>query len=113
MPLFPFSQAMPASGIYDPLTGWQYEYLPYPAQVEIALNAAVTEEAVATISFGAETVQEESPVQVVTLANQPPPYDQPQLVDVAAAGDRLKIRIREIAGNTGFVRGWIRIQSLI
>jgi hypothetical protein len=104
---------MPANGTFDPLTGWQYEYLPFPAQVEIAVNAAVTEEAVMTVSFGAETVQEESPVEVVTLANKPPDYDKPQLVDVAAAGDRLKIRIREIAGNTGFVRGWIRLQSLI
>jgi len=113
MPLLTFGQAMTANGTFDPLTGWQYEYLPFPAQVEVAINAAVTEEDVATISFGAETVLEESPVEVVTLANQPPRFDQPQLVDVAAAGDRLKIRIREIAGNTGFVRGWIRITSLI
>lgn len=113
MPLLNFGQAMTANGTFDPLTGWQYEYLPFPAQVEVAINAAVTEEAVVTISFGAETVMEESAVQVVTLANQPPAFDQPQLVDVAAAGDRLKIRVREIAGNTGFVRGWIRITSLI
>lgn len=113
MPLLTFGQAMTANGTFDPLTGWQYEYLPWPASVEIAINAAVTEEAVVTVSFGAETVMEESAVQVVTLANQPPAFDQPQLVDVAAAGDRLKIRVREIAGNTGFVRGWIRIQSLI
>jgi len=113
MPLFNFSTAMTANGTLDPLTGWQYEYLPFPAQVEVAFNAAVTEEAVATVSFGAETVMEEAPVQVVTVANQPPAYDQPQIVDVAAAGDRLKIRFREIAGNTGFVRGWIRITSLI
>ena len=113
MPMMTFGQAMTANGTFEPLVGWQYEYLPWPAQVEVAINAAVTEEAVATVSFGAETVQEESAVQVVTLANQPPAFDQPQLVDVAAAGDRLKIKVREIAGNTGFVRGWIRISSLV
>jgi hypothetical protein len=113
MPLINFAQAMTANGTYEPLTGSQYEYLPWPAAIEIAFNAAVTEEAVATVSSGSDILMEEAPVPVVTVANQPPKYDEAMLTDIAAAGDRLKLRFREIAGNTGFVRGWVKITPLI
>ena len=113
MATLPFTATLVANATTLPLSGWQYEYLPFPAQVEIAVNCAVTEQARMTVSFGAETVMEESPVPVVTTANVPPDFDKPQLVDVAAAGDRIKLAIREIAGATPIVRGWIRITSLI
>ncbi len=112
MPLIPINLIMAAAGTANPLTGSQYEYLPWPALIEIALNASVTLEVVATVTSGADVLQEEGPVQVVTTANVPPPFDQPQLVDIAAAGDRLKIGLREIAGNTPRVFGWVRITPL-
>jgi hypothetical protein len=43
----------------------------------------------------------------------PPPFDQPQLSDIAAAGDRLKIALRETAGATPTVFGWVRITPLV
>ena len=113
MPLIQFAQVMVANSTHEPLSGSQYEYLPWPAQVEIAMNCSITGNAVATVSSGAETLQEEAPVQVVTTAGVPPPFDQPMLVDVAAAGDRLKIRIREIAAGTATVFGWVRITPLV
>lgn len=112
MPLINFDLIMTAAGTANPLTGSQYEYLPWPAFVQIALNASVTREVVATITSGADVLVEEGPVQVVTTANVPPAYDQPQLEDIAAAGDRLKIGLREIAGNTPRVFGWVRITPL-
>lgn len=113
MPLIQIREVMTANGTAEPLSGSQYEYLPWPARVEIALNASAAAQVVATVSSGAETLQEEATVQVVTTANVPPPFDQPQLVDVAAAGDRLKIRLRETAGATPTVFGWVRIQPLV
>jgi len=104
---------MTAAGTASPLTGSQYEYLPWPAAIAISLNASAANEVVATVTSGADVLMEESVVQVVTLANVPPAQDQPQLTDVAAAGDRLKIALRETAGNTPVVLGWVQITPLV
>jgi len=113
MPLIQFAQVMTANGTATPLTGSQYEYLPWPAAIEIALNASVVNQVVATVTSGADVLQEESPVQVVTTAGVPVPFDQPQLTDIAAAGDRLKIGLREIAAGTPTCFGWVRITPLV
>jgi hypothetical protein len=113
MPLIQFAQVMTANGTAEPLSGSQYEYLPWPAQVEIAMNCSAAAQVVATVSSGAETLQEEATVQVVTTASVPPPFDQAQLMDIAAAGDRLKIRLRETAAATPTVFGWVRITPLV
>lgn len=113
MPLIQFAQVMTANGTATPLTGSQYEYLPWPAAIEIAMNASVTGEIVATVTSGADVLQEEAPVGVVTTTNVPPAFDQAQLTDIAAAGDRLKIGLREVAGNTGTCFGWVRITPLV
>ena len=113
MPLIQFANVAVANGTATPLTGSQYEYLPWPAAIEIALNASVTGEHVATITSGSDVLAEEFPVPVVTVANVPPAFDQPMLTDIAAAGDRLKISLREIAGNTGTVCGWVKITPLV
>lgn len=113
MPLINFDLIMAAAGTSNPLAGSQYEYLPWPAAIQIAMNASVTREVVATVTSGADVLLEEGPVQVVSTANVPPAYDQPQLEDIAAGGDRLKISLREIAGNTPRVFGWVRITPLV
>lgn len=113
MPLIQFAQVMTSGGTATPLTGSQYEYLPWPAFVEIALNASITANIVATVTSGADVLQEESPVQVVTTAGVPVPFDQPQLQDIAAAGDRLKIGLREIAAGTATCFGWVRITPMV
>ena len=35
MPSFIFSQALTANGTFEPLVGWQYQYLPWPAEVTV------------------------------------------------------------------------------
>ena len=113
MPLIQFRTVMAASGTATPLSGSQYEYLPWPAEVSMALNCSAANQVVATISSGAETLQEEAVVQIVGTANVPPPFDQPQIMDIAAAGDRLKIGLRETAAATPTVFGWVRITPLL
>jgi len=112
MPLIQFTQVMTSGGTATPLSGSQYEYLPWPALIEIAMNCSIAANVVATVTSGADVLQEEANVQVVVTASVPPPFDQPQLVDIAAAGDRLKIGLREIAAGTASVFGWVRITPL-
>lgn len=111
MSLFSFKQALTANGTYQPLTGWQYEYLPFPALVEIAYHATDAN-VVATVTSGSDTLAEESPVQGGATAGTLPDFDKPCLQDIAAAGDRLKIRFRETAGGTPTAQGWIRLTQL-
>ena len=59
MPSFIFSQIMVANGTITPLTGWQYEYLPWPAEVTV-MTRATTVAVVQTFTSGSETIVEES-----------------------------------------------------
>lgn len=112
MPFLPFSQALTANGTYEPLSGWQYEYIPWPAYIEIAFRASAASQAVATVTSGSDTLAEEGPVTGGGTAGVLPDLDKPFLEDVAAPGDRLKIRFRETAGATPTIDGWVRITRL-
>lgn len=77
------------------LAGSVYEYLPWNAQVEFGLVGNAAGDPRVTVLSGSDTILEESPV---SRANRSPIYpDDFDLVDVAAAGERLVIRYR----NTG------------
>lgn len=78
-----------------PLQGNQYEYLPFPARVEFAVvaNAAGID---VTIYSGSDVLQQNGPA---TVKATPPLYpDDFLLDDVAAAGERLNVILRETAG---------------
>lgn len=112
MPSFPFTSSVAAGATYLPLDGWQYEYLPWPAMVEILLNATAVG-MVATVTSGADTLMEESPIQAGGTAGvTPSPLNCPALQDAAAAGDRLKIRARNTTGGAVTVNGIINITPL-
>ncbi len=113
MPFFAIhSQNIAANGTIEPLTGWQYERLPWPALVEIALIADAIG-LVATITSGSDTLGEESPVSAGGTDGVLPDQDKPQFEDTAAPGDKLKIRIRETAGvATTDLMGWVRVTRL-
>lgn len=112
MPSFPFTQSVAAGATYLPLDGWQYEYLPFPAMVEILLNATAAG-VVATVTSGADTLMEESPVQAGGTAGViPSPLNTPAMQDAAAAGDRLKIRARNTTAGAITVNGIINITPL-
>lgn len=111
MPIRNFKQALTANGTYEPLTGWQYEYLPFPALIEVSIEATDAN-VVATVTSGSDTLMEEAPVKGGATAGTLPDYDKPQLEDIAAPGDRLKIRFRETAGGTPTAQGWVRVTRL-
>jgi len=113
MPSFTVSQALTANGTIRPLDGWQYEYLPYPAEIQV-LARATDGNVVNTLTSGSETIVEESPVQGGGTASViPSPLNTPVQGWFGAAGDRLKLLYRETAGGTPTVDGIIEIQPLI
>jgi len=106
MPQFPFSTAMTANQLgLNPLSGWQYEYLPWPASVVLLVRATTTG-ARMTVYSGSETIQERAPVQGGGTAGvTPSELNTAAISFVAAAGDRLKLAIDEVAAGTPTIDG--------
>lgn len=113
MPQFPFSQAMTANQLgFNPLSGWQYEYLPWPASALLLVRSTTTGNRM-TIFSGSETIQERTPVQGGGTAGvTPTEFTTPPVSFMAAAGDRLKLVIDEVAGGTPTVDGVMIVNPL-
>jgi hypothetical protein len=84
-----------ANGTAYPLQGNQYEYLPFNAQVEFAIvsNAAGIQ---ATVFSGSDVLQQSGAATV--KATSPVYPDDFLLMDVAMAGERISVELRETAG---------------
>ncbi len=107
MPSFTFSQSIAAGAIFNPLEGWQYQYLPWPAEITVLARATVVA-LVAVYTSGSETIVEESPVQAGGTAGViPSPLNTPVQGWHAAAGDLLKLRYRNTSGGAITVDGII------
>jgi hypothetical protein len=108
MPTFVFSTAMTANQLgLNPLSGWQYEFLPWPAQVILLVRATDVNERM-TVYSGSETIQERSPVQGGGVAGTTPSeLNTPAVSWLAAAGDRLKLVIDNTTAGTPTVDGVI------
>lgn len=111
MPLINVKSTMATGTAATPLSGSQYEYLPFNARVEIGINADVNA-VLATVSSGSDILSEEGPVTKGTLDIFPVYPDQFTLVDVAAAGDRLKINLRNTNAGTANVLTSVRITPI-
>jgi len=112
MPSFIFSTLMVANGTITPLTGWQYQYLPWPAEVTVLARSTLAN-VVQTYTSGSETIVEESPVQAGgTIGVTPSPLNTPTIGWHAAAGDLLKLSIRETAAGTPTIDGIIEVTPL-
>lgn len=112
MPQFQFTATLVANGTAAPLTGWQYEYVPWPFFVEIGLNAT-TANVKGTVTSGSDTLMEESQLQGGAIAGQvPSPLNTPFLTDYGAQGDRLKILLREVGGAAANVNGIVKLQPV-
>lgn len=84
-----------ANGTAFPLQGNQYEYLPFNAQLEFAVvaNAAGI---LATVYSGSDVLQQAG---AATVKSTSPVYpDDFLLTDVAMAGERISVELRETAG---------------
>jgi hypothetical protein len=115
MPQFPFSQALTANQKgYDPLSTWQYRYLPWRAHVRLFLRTTGAAGNVqATVYSGSETIQQRSPMQVGGTAGVTPSELNTQPIEwVAGAGDVLLMQIDETAGATPTVDGLIIINPV-
>ncbi len=96
----------------NPLAGWQYEYLPWPAAVILLVRSTTTGNRL-TIYSGSETIQERTPVQSGGTAGvTPSELNTPAVSFQAAAGDRLKLVIDEVLAGTPTVDGVIIVNPL-
>ncbi|MGH9024377.1 MAG: hypothetical protein ACRDV9_15015 [Acidimicrobiia bacterium] len=111
MPRLVFSTALGAGATARPLDGWQYEYLPYPAQCKVIARSTLATDR-ATITSGSETIQEESPLPAGgVLGVTPTDFNTPAVMWNGAYNDRLKILLRN-TGAASNVDGYIDIQPL-
>ena len=107
MPSFTFSQSIAAGATFNPLEGWQYQYLPWPAEITVLARATAVA-LVAVYTSGSETIVEESPVPAGgTTGVIPSPLNTPVQGWHAAAGDLLKLRYRNTSGGAIVVDGII------
>ena len=103
MPQLNVSQALTANQLgFNPFSGWQYEYLPWPARVLLlARGTHAASKVNLTVYSGSETIQERSPMQNGGVAGTTPSeLNTAPIAWNAAAGDRLKALIDETAGAT-------------
>jgi hypothetical protein len=119
MPQKSFSTSIATGAINaNVLSGWQYEYLPWPARLKLLLRTPnpTTAGALhqATIFSGSETIQEESPVQAGGTAGvTPSELNTPPIVWDAPAGDRIKVQVRSTDSAALTVDGIIYAYPLI
>lgn len=101
MPLIKLTRSIAgATTVENLLAGNPYEFLPAPMALEMALTtdaAATVGDLVATVHSGADLLADEFP-----LDNAGPINVNEDLIfqDVAAAGDRLQIRVRNTTAAT-------------
>ena len=119
MPSFHFRSTNLVLGtVYQPLIGWQYEYVPFPAAVKIIVNAAqttLTDVVNLSISSGSEQVQESSPISATAFANAgtyPSELNFPSITWLSPAGDRLKLIFTSTTAGPNIVQGTIYINPL-
>lgn len=113
MPQLTFSQALTANQLgYNPLAGWQFEYLPWPAVVKLLVRATGVSARI-TVYTGSQTIQERSPVQAGgTIGVTPNDFTTAPTTFVGAAGDRLKLAIDEVAAATPTIDGVCIVEPL-
>src|SRR5260370_10909490 len=94
MPQLVFSTALTANQLgLNPISGWQYEFLPWPAQIILLLRSTDVNLR-ATVYSGSETIQERAPVQGGgTAGTTPSELNTAAISWLAAAGDPIKVVI--------------------
>ena len=109
MPSFIYSQSVAAGAVFNPLVGWQYQYLPWPSEVNVLSRAAAVG-MTQVFTSGSETIVEESPVQAGGTAGvTPSSLNTPVQGWHAAAGDLLKLNYRNTTGAAVVVDGIIEV----
>jgi len=107
MPRLNFSQSVGAGATFQPLNGWQYEYVPAGGIATFAFWTTAVG-IVVTATSGSDTLMERSPVDIgaAAIGNIPNQFDVDPLVDEVAAGDRLKLLFENTTGGALAVMGY-------
>lgn len=107
MPALTWSQAIAAGATFNPLDGWNYEFLPRPGVVKY-LHRATAVGLVATITSGSDQLLQEAPVPAGGTAGQiPSEFNVPPIIDGVSAGDRQAVRYRNPTGGAITVDGMV------
>jgi len=112
MPTIKRKTALAIGATANPLTGSQYEYLPWPARIEAAILSDSGDDVSATFFSGSDVLLEDSELDekaLIDAIQYPWDYD---IEDVAAAGERLGLTIRNNGVAAAVVRTVIRITPL-
>lgn len=117
MPNFRFSQQLAANQLgFNPLTGWQYEFVP-AAYINGAacrlIDRATTVNLRKTVYSGAQTLVQRSPVQAGGTAGETP-AELNSTPDswIAQPGDRIILQYDEVGGVVATVDGIFSIEPL-
>lgn len=108
MPTIVKRTSLSANSTANPLSGDQFEYLPFDAYVEIGI-ASDANGVLATVYSGSDLLQDEGPVALKTINVQPVYPEDFALTDYAAAGDRLNIKLRDTSGAARVVMTTVKI----
>jgi hypothetical protein len=95
-----------------PLTGDQYEYLPFPARVQFAIIGLSTAgiATTATVYSGSDVLQQNGPItQRAAGATNPTFPDDFLLDDVAGQGERLNV----VLTNSGTVNDTVEVVAIV
>lgn len=113
MPIMQNTVSVPANGVVNPLVGQTYEILPFHAHVEIALNqqSGAVGAVLATVYAGTDLLSEEGAISA--NARIPVYPDDFNLRDDVAAGDRVKINLRNTTGGAIVVAYAVRLDPII
>lgn len=112
MPSFTFAPNVLTGVSVNPLAGWQYEYLPWPAHVTVLATSDLVG-VLGSYTSGSETILEESPIQAGGVAGViPNPLGTTAITWQAAAGDRLKLNYRNTNAGAIDLAGIIEVEPL-
>jgi len=95
-----------------PWQGNQYEFLPFDAQIEIALLADAGDTWLASIFSGSDVLMQSSQIDALALATPITFPDDYSLSDIAAGGERLGCSLTNNTGAVADVRTAVRILPL-
>lgn len=104
-----------AGATVNPLAGSQYERLPFDAAVGFAIFQDLVTDAVrASVFSGSDVLLEDSPLDTLAPGTPVKPSEDIQVQDVAAAGEKLGLTLRNAAAvvTAGAIRVLVVISPL-
>ena len=112
MPLISLSTALAANAVVDNvLAGSQFEFLPYDAQLEFGIVGDGALGAILVDVYSGQDVLLEA--GVISILGRVPVYPEDYtLTDVAAGGERIKVRLRNTTGGGLVVQTALRITPI-